>query len=188
MNLDLSGLPTGEVLLVAVAGLAVMFFGYRIKKVAFFLIWFILGFYLTNLLLPNITNPVPDVINDGLFQSLLPIAGGLLLAMLGFSIEKLCVGGICFALIMLITIQYFGTDIQTLAIGGIAGVIAAGAAIMAMKPATIIATGVAGAYTVTMALLVLIPDANEHLMYFPTLIALSIVASLVQFLTTKRVA
>lgn len=186
MQLDLSNLSTGDVLLTGAMGLAVMFFGYRIKKIAFFLIWFILGFHLTNLFLPQIAEVVADAFDFATYGQLLPIAGGLLLALLGFSIEKLCVGGICFALVLLVTTQYFGTDIQTLAIGAVVGVIAAGAAVMMMKPATILATSVAGSYTVVMALLVLIPGAN-HSMYLPTLIAFSVIAAVVQFLTTKNV-
>ena len=188
MNLDLSGLNTPEVLLIAAIGIAVMFFGYRIKKVAFFLIWFILGYHITALALPNVSHLLPDGIELQVYQLLLPIAGGLLLAMLGFSIEKLCVGGICFALVMLITAQYFGVEMQTLAIGGVIGVLAAGLAVIAMKPAIIVATAVAGAYAVTMALLVLVPAINAETWYFPSLIALSVVAALIQFLTTRRVA
>ena len=187
MELDLSSYSTIEVSLIALVGLVVLFFGYRVKKVAFFLIWFVLGFYLMSMLLPYISHVLPEeILKWPMYQSLIPICGGLLLALLGFSIEKFCVGGICFALVMLITAQYFGTDIQTLAIGGIIGVVAAGAAIMLMKPATILATAVAGAYTVTMALLVLIPNINSQVAYFPSLIAFSAIGSIVQFLTTKR--
>lgn len=46
MNLDFSNLGTPEMLIMAAVGLALMFFGYRIKKIAFFLIWFILGYNL----------------------------------------------------------------------------------------------------------------------------------------------
>ena len=72
------------------AGLALMFFGYRIKKVAFFIIWFILEYNLMVFLMPTLNNMVPDMATNNLYQILLPIAGGLLLALLGFSIEKLC--------------------------------------------------------------------------------------------------
>ncbi len=168
-------------------GLALMFFGYRIKKAAFFLIWFILGYNLMSFLMPTINNLVPEIATNTLYQTLLPIAGGLLLALMGFSIEKLCVGGICFALVMVITVRYFGTEMQTLAIGGIIGVIAAGTAVTLMKPATIVATAVAGAYAITLATLALFPDISEEVFYFPMLGGLSLLGSVTQFLTTKRI-
>ncbi|MBQ1387191.1 DUF4203 domain-containing protein [Candidatus Saccharibacteria bacterium] len=187
MNFDFSNLGTPEMIIMAAVGLALMFFGYRIKKVAFFLIWFILGYNLMTFLMPTINNLVPDVAGNNLYQILLPIAGGLLLALMGFSIEKLCVGGICFALIMVITVRYFGTEMQTLAIGGVVGVLAAGAAVMLMKPATIVATAVAGSYAITLAILALFPDINEEIHYFPILGGLSVLGSVFQFLTTKRI-
>ena len=187
MNLDLSNLNTTEVIIVAIVGLLVLLFGYRIKKVAFFIIWFIIGFYLTHLILPNFEHMIPEGVEAGVFYNVLPIGGGLLLAMLGFSIEKLCVGGICFAMVMLITTQYFGTEIQSMVAGGILGIIAAGASVMLMKPAIIVATAVAGAYTVTMAILTLAQNAPHDAIYFPSLIALSIVGAGIQFLSTRGV-
>ena len=82
MNLDLSSLSTPEVLTVALVGVVVMFFGLKIKKVAFFLIWFVVGYYITTLLMPHLNNVAPEVIQEELYQTLIPIAGGLLLAML----------------------------------------------------------------------------------------------------------
>ena len=175
MKLDFSSFGTPEMIIMAAAGLALIFFGYRIKKVAFFIIWFILGYNLAVFLMPTITRISPEVVASDLFQTLIPIAGGLLLALLGFSIEKLCVGGI-------------GTDMQTLAIGGIIGVIAAGAAVMLMKPATIIATSVAGAYALTIAILALIPGISRETYYFIILGGAAVIGSVFQFLTTKRVS
>ena len=39
MKLDFSSFGTPEMIIMAAAGLALIFFGYRIKKVAFFIIW-----------------------------------------------------------------------------------------------------------------------------------------------------
>lgn len=186
MNLDFSNFGTPEKIIMAAVGLLLIFFGYRIKKVAFFLIWFILGYNLMGLLMPIINNAVPQIAESSLYQILLPIGGGLLLALMGFSIEKLCVGGICFALTMLITLQYFGTEIQALAIGGVIGVIAAGAAVTLMKPATIIATSVAGAYALTTAVLALFPGISKETFYFIILAGAALVGSAFQFITTKK--
>lgn len=184
-NLERFGVP--EAIIMLGLGLAVLMFGYRIKKIAFFIIWFILGFNLVMWLMPTVNNLVPEIAASELYQTLLPIAGGLLLALLGFSIEKLCVGGICFALVMMVTIQYFGTEMQTLAIGGIVGVIAAGLAVTLMKPAIIIATAVAGAYALTLGIFKLNTSLDFEMLYWPILIGAAAVGAIFQFMTTKRV-
>ena len=181
-------LETYQLILFIALGLAVLFFGYRIKKVAFFIIWFILGFNLVMWLMSTINELVPEVAKNSLYQNLLPIAGGLLIALLGFSVEKLCVGGICFVVVMLSIIQYFGTDLQTVAIGGVVGVIAAGAAVMLMKPAIIIATAVAGSYALTLAIFAIAAsNLNFEAYYWPILIGLAAVGATFQFVTTKRI-
>lgn len=138
--------------------------------------------------MPTINGAVPEIAGNDLYQILLPLGGGLLLALMGFSIEKLCVGGICFALTMVITVRYFGTDMQVLAIGGVVGVLLAGLSVKLIKPAIIIASSVAGAYAVTLAVLALFPDISEEVFYFPILGGLSAVGALFQFATTKKVS
>lgn len=187
MDIDLSGFGMPEMVVMAILGVALVLFGYRIKKVAFFVIWFILGYNLMGLLMPIITNNAPVIAESSLYQILLPIAGGLLLAMMGFSIEKLCVGGAAFALVMMVVVQYFGTEMQTLAIGGVIAVIVAGAAVMMMKPATIVVTSAVGAYALTIATLAIFPDINRETYYFPILIGATLVGTVFQFLTTKRI-
>ena len=165
-----------------------LLFGYRLKKIAFFIIWFLLGFIGVTYLMPEIIKLSPEIASNDLYQTLIPIGGGLLLALLGFSIEKLCVGGICFVLVMLVSTQYFGAEMQTLAMSAVVGVVAAGAAVMLMKPATIIATAAAGAYVITLALLALIPNLNFGEFYWPLIIGIAAAGSIFQFLTTKRVS
>jgi hypothetical protein len=131
---------------------------------------------------------VPQIAGSELYQILLPIAGGLLLALLGFSIEKVCLAGICFFLVMMITVQYFGTSIQTLAIGAIIGVVAGAAATTLMKPAIIIATALAGAYALTVALLNIFPVLDEQILYFPLIGAFALLGTIFQFATTKKVS
>ena len=186
MNFENYGTP--ELIIMAGLGLAVLLFGYRIKKIAFFIIWFILGYNLMAFLMPMINNAVPEVASSSLYQTLLPIAGGIILAMMGFSIEKLCVGGIAFALMMVIVIQYFGTDMQVLAIGGLIGVLFAGFTVMMLKPATIVATALAGAYAITIAILALATNLNFAGYYWPMIIGLTAVGSIFQFITTKRLS
>ena len=180
------GMELYQSLIVAAVGLAVLLFGYRIKKVAFFIIWFLIGYNLMMLLMPIINGAMPEIATEKLWQILLPIAGGLLLALLGFSIEKLCVAGICFFLVMLITVQYFGTDVLTLAIGAIIGVFAAAAATAMMKPAIIIATSIAGAWALTLALLNIFEVIDAAVFFLPLIAAFAILGAIFQFATTKH--
>ena len=176
-----------EIILLIAIGLAVLLFGYRIKKVAFFIIWFLLGFNLMMILMPFLNQMVPQIAGNDLWQNLLPIAGGLLLALLGFSIEKICVAGICFALVMMITANYFGTDLATLAVGAIIGVVAAAAAVNLMKPAIIIATAIAGSYALTLSILTIFPQVPWGIAYFPLLAGIAFLGAVFQFATTKHV-
>lgn len=184
MEIDLTQFTTTELIIMMAAGIAVLLFGYKIKKAAFFIIWFIIGLNLTVYLTPWLEHTAPEVMQNELWRNLLPIAGGLLVALLGFSIEKICLGGIVFALTMMITTQNFGTEINTLVIGAVIGVILAGISVMLMKPAIIVATAIAGAYVITLGILYWteLPET----MYFPVLAGTAAVGSLFQVLTTKR--
>ena len=186
MDINLTQLTTTELVIMLVAGVAALFLGYKIKKAAFFIVWFIIGMNLAMFLTPWLESLVPQIAGSELWHNLIPIAGGLLLALMGFSIEKICVGGIAFALTLLITAQSFGTEPQTLVIGAVVGVILAGLAVTLMKPATIIATSVAGAYAVTLALTTLLPELNLINYYWPLLIGAAALGSVVQFATARH--
>ena len=188
MDIDLSRLQTPELIVMAIVGVLLLLFGYRIKKTAFFILWFIIGYNLTSLFMPNLRELVPAIAENDLWQILLPIAGGLLLALLGFSIEKLCVGLAVFALTIMITIQYFGTDIPTIAVGAIIGIILGGLAVNLMKPAIIIATSLVGSYAITMVILTLASgNINSAIFYFPMLIGIAAVGVVTQFSSTKHI-
>ena len=176
-----------ELLITAGLGLAVLLFGYRIKKIAFFIVWFILGWHLVMLLLPHIAHLLPEVVTSSALymELLLPLAGGVLLGMLGFTIEKLCVSLICFFLVMAITVQYFGTDWMTLAIGAIIGLVAGATAVRLMKPAIIVATSGAGSYAITTTIIAL-ASLNQEVFYFPLLIGIAVIGALFQFKSTKH--
>ena len=186
MNLDFTQANGGELIILAVVGLLILFAGYRIKKIAFFIMWFFVGYSLMGLMMPELNRLVPEIASNNVWQVLLPIAGGLLAAMLGFMVEKLCVAGIAFALTLIITAQYFGNDMTTLAIGGVVGVIMASLAVVMMKPATIIITAVAGSYIITDCILFWIPTIDAVVYYFPILIGVTAIGSVVQFTTTKH--
>lgn len=175
-----------EPILMLAVGLALCFFGYRIKKIAFFLIWFILGYTLVVYLIPTIIIYSPEIATTKLYQTLLPIAGGLLLSLLGFSIEKLCVSSITFLLTFLITIHNFGTTPLVLAIGAIIGVFLGALAVRLMRPATILATAGAGAYATALATFALFPELDKTLLFLPLFIIATLIGTIVQFTTTKR--
>ena len=136
--------------------------------------------------MPALNNMVPQIVESSLYQILIPIAEGLLLALLGFTIEKLCIAGICFFLVMLITVQYFGTDVTTLAIGAILGVVAGAAATAMIRPAIIIATAVAGGWALSLGLLNIFPTIPKDVFYFPFIAAFAVLGAIFQFATTKH--
>ena len=176
-----------EVLIFAALSLAVLFFGYRIKKIAFFIIWFLIGINGMHYLMPIISENVSVVAESELYQALLPIAGGLLLGLLGFSIEKVCVSLSAFALVMLITVQYFGTEVPTLIIGGVIGVAAGSLAAILIKPAIIVASSLAGGYGLTLVIFSFFPQIDFDVFYWPVLAGISAIGALFQFSSTKKI-
>lgn len=186
IDLDLSHYEQWQMWGVGGAGLLLLFFGYKIKKIAFFIVWFLLGYIATGYLMPIINSAVVEIASSELWQSLLPIGGGLLLALMGFMIEKICLGGICFGLVVMMTAQYFGTEIQTMAIGAVVGVLAGGIAVMMIKPATIIATAVAGAYALTLSVLALAPNLDAEALFWPMIAGFSVLGVGTQFLICRH--
>ena len=184
--MDLSQFTTTQLVIMMAVGLAALLAGYKIKKIAFFIVWFIIGLNLTHFLMPWFNSTVPQIADSALWQNLLPIAGGILVAFMGFSIEKICVAGTAFALVLIITAQYFGTEIPCMVIGGIIGVVAAGTAVMLMKPATIVVTAIAGAYVLTLGVLYWAKSLSPEAYFFPLLAGIAALGMMVQFLTTKR--
>lgn len=178
------GMPEGVIMIFL--GVLVLFFGYRIKKIAFFVVWFLLGFNLVKMLMPMINNAVPAIADSDIYQILIPVAGGAILGMLGFTIEKLCVAGIAFALTMMVTVQYFGTETTTLIIGAVTAIAVSGIAVMMIKPAIIVLTAIAGAYAIVTALPNIWHELNIGDLYWPILGGLAILGTVVQFMTTKK--
>lgn len=185
INISFSFLNQTEVIMMAIVGLLLLFAGFKIKKIAFFILWFLLGFNLVVIFLPLLSNVMPDIVNDPFWQNVFPLVGGLLLAMFGFTIEKVCIGVAVFALTMLITVQYFGTDVQTIIIGAVIGTVLAGGAVMLVKPAIILATALVGSYTMTTLILFFATGLDPAVYYFPLLFGGAALGSVVQFITTK---
>ena len=72
-------IPTGIIGLVI--GLFLLFFGYRLKKIAITIIWFLIGFWLVSLF-------VDKIVADEMWQLILCGIGGLVLGMFGMTIEN----------------------------------------------------------------------------------------------------
>ena len=188
MNEMFAGLEQWQLVLFIIVGALLVLFGYRIKKAAFFLIWFAIGFLLMRNVMPWINHNFPDIASQQTWQFILPIGGGVLAAMLGFTVEKLCVGGICFGLIMMAAIQQFGTEMNVIVIAAVLGVLAAGAAVMTMKPATIVATSFAGAFLIVSSLPYLITMNNFDDYRLAVIAGATVIGSICQFFTTKHIS
>ena len=173
-----------EQIIFALAGLLICFFGYKIKKIGFFIIWFLLGYNLTTFLLPAIYSLVPGITEISFYQYLLPVAGGLLLGLIGFTIEKLCVGGIAFLLTIIIGVQYFGSEPNIYLISAIVGAVISAIAIALIKPAIIILTSIAGAYALTTALVYAF-EFDKAVFFFPILAVLAALGAIFQFSKNK---
>ena len=128
-----------EGLIAIIAGIFLCLFGYRIKKIAFVLIWFIIGFYLMSLVAPNITP-------DQTIQLILCCAAGLLLSVLGFSIEKFCIFAVATFTVSTTLIETFQfNEPLPIILCIVAGLIVGGIATALIKPFGIITTSLSGA-------------------------------------------
>ena len=128
-----------ESLIAIAAGIFLCLFGYRLKKVAFIVIWFIIGFYLMSLLAPQITS-------DTTWQLIMQVAAGILLGMLGFSIEKFCIFAVATFSVSTAIIETFQlAEILPIALAIGAGVVVGCIAIAFIKPVSIITTSLSGA-------------------------------------------
>ena len=67
-----------------IIGLILAFAGYRLKRIAMAIIWFVIGYSFVGQIAPNL-------IEDPFWQMILRIAAGAILSMIGLSIEKLAV-------------------------------------------------------------------------------------------------
>ena len=187
-------METYELIFTIAIGLAILLFGYKLKKLAFFVVWFLIGYMLmVQYLLPFINENAPVIAESSIYQFLLPIAGGVLMAMLGFFIEKLCVSLTVFALVMMIATNYFGTEIPVLVIGAVIGVLLGGFAVRMIKPATILVTSGIGAYALTIAIFALVTGLKEipspiPLYYALILLVILALGASFQFSTTKHMS
>ncbi len=181
-------MDTYEIILALILGLFVCLFGYKLKKIVFFIAWFLIGYTLMTHLMPIINDSAPVIAENELWQFVLPIAGGLLLSLLGFSIEKLCVGLLTFFTVLAVAVTQFGLSGEVVGIASILGVILGAIAVNMIKPASIVITAVAGSYVITDALIALFPTtlAKGSLYSLLILAGIAIVGIIFQFSNTKH--
>lgn len=127
-----------------ILGLLVCFFGYKIKKLAFFIIGFIIGYNL------GLKIPPEWYVGNDLITMILPFLIGLLLSLVALTAEKICISLIVGVFVFFAAINFQGGvfTAQSIIIAAIAAAIAGCIAGFIVKPASIIATAVIGAYYV----------------------------------------
>ena len=183
--MDLSQVPI-ELIVSILLGLLLCFAGYRIKRIAFAIICFVLGYWLVKTYLPNIAP-------DAFWQWILQVAAGAVCAIISASAEKLAVGITAAFVVFQIVMQHFGpaTDWTLPAIAIAIAVVAGVVAVALMKPAIIIYTAIYGAHLVATGIAGFLPA--DVLANFPafTWILLGAIAAggiVYQFKNTKNIA
>ena len=172
-------IPVGIISIII--GALLLFFGYRIKKIALTIIWFILGYYIVSLF-------VDKIVADEIWQTILCCVGGLVISMFSMTIEKLAIFIAVAASFTLAVIQAFGPITNwilpaiAVAIGVVAGVIAT----WFIKPMFIVASAIAGARLVDANGLALIGGeaTNYYLLVF---IVLAVFGALFQWRNCKHI-
>jgi len=179
INLDFSSIAGYETLIAIAIGVFLCLFGYKLKRVAFVIIWFAIGYYLMSLLAPKLTN-------DPTWLQLLPIAAGVVLGVFGFSLEKLCIFAVAAYAVsttLIDTFLLYEPLHIALAIG--AGVVVGLLAVRLIKPFGIVTTAFSGAKLIAKYSLTALPLA--HYPSFPIiLLAAAAIGILFQFKSCKH--
>ena len=128
-----------------ILGILIGFFGYRLKKIAFTIIWFIFGFTLTcgaiDFFGVNAGNTFTTFI--------LPAIGGLFFALIGYRIENLVIALTVALAVFTMLSQIIGlSNPLSWIICIVVAVIASCIAVRCVKPAIIIITGIYGAHLI----------------------------------------
>ena len=172
-------IPTAIIALIV--GFFLLFFGYRVKKIAITIIWFIIGFWLVSLFIDKITA-------DQTWQLILECVGGLVLGIFGMTIEKFAVFvtiGVAFGWSM---IENFGpiTDWTLPAIAVAVGTVAGVIGVWLIKPMIILATSVQGATLIATNALILLNTSKPE--WYPVLfIALAAIGAIFQWNNCRKI-
>ncbi len=179
-----------NLLISIILGITLCFFGYRLKKIAFAIVWFVIGFRLATIGVPYIQPYMPADI-DPFFIEILPLLVGLLCSLIGTSIERLCVFLMAFAVAFITYFNLVSTSEATFTtfgfglcavIGSILGTIS----VAVMKPAIIFITAYIGSQQIGNLLIQLFSMPNNALLASIILIVLLVAGVLYQFKSTKH--
>lgn len=157
-----------EAVVALILAFAVCLFGYKLKKIAFFIIWFIIGYQIGKLIPPETFN------NDQVWTFVVPIAVGILFSMIGLSVERLCVALLAGAIGFFLTIDFLGgtyTFMPNVVVAIAAAVILGCIAVAAIKPMIIFITAVGGAYYIGLSLVSMFGLAHVPFFYIITIVA-----------------
>lgn len=172
-------IPTEVIALII--GAFLLLFGYRVKKIAITIIWFIVGYWLVSLF-------VDKIVADQMWQLILCCVGGLVLGMFGMTIEKFAVFvtvGVAFGMSV---IQNFGpvTDWTLPAIAVAVGVVAGVLGVWLIKPMIILSTAIEGSRLVLINGLALLGVAQPE-WYLIAFLAVAAVGIIFQWNTCRRI-
>ena len=163
-------------------GIFLLFFGYRLKKIAITIIWFIVGFWLVSLFIDKVTP-------DPTWQLILCGVGGLVLGMFGMTIERFAIFvtvGVTFAMSV---IQNFGpvVDWTLPAIAVAVGVVTGALGVWLVKPMIIVATAIEGARLAIINGLALLSVPTPE-WYFVLFLCVSAVGIIFQWNSCRKIA
>lgn len=168
-----------------ILGLLVCFFGYKIKKLAFFILGFIVGY--------GLGQQVPEAwyASNAIIHTILPFLTGILISLIAITAERICISLIVgiFVFFLAIQIQSSGYTTQSIIIAAIAAAVAGAIAGALIKPASIIATAIIGAYYVGSNIISIgipfITTANATSIFYIVTCALAVLGMLYQFKKNK---
>ena len=175
-------MSTIEAIIGIAIAVALVFWGYRLKKIAFTVLWFIAGYLLTKQFLPYLTG-------DANLLKVIPIGGGLVMSLIGLSVERLCIFVSAGISAYLVAIESLGgaTSWANVGIAVAIAVVVGCIAVALMKPAIIAFTSLIGAHVISLALLSLFNIAHNP-WYLIFLIVITAIGCAHQFVTTKNEA
>lgn len=172
-----------------VISIVLCFFGYRLKRIAFAIVWFVIGYNIAQFLLPYVTPFMQGI--DQLFINLLPFLVGILCAFIGVTIERACIFlmGIGIALLTyryLVTYGIVELSWLTFGIAFIIGVAIGTVSVNLIRPAIILLTSYVGGNQLAATAVSLIPAINNATVYMVLIIVFATLGAFYQFKSTKH--
>lgn len=172
-----------------IISIVLCFFGYRLKRIAFAIVWFVIGLDLGNFLLPHVTPYMQGI--DPFFINILPFLVGLLMSLIGISVERVCIFLIGIGLTLITYFNFVDSGALelswlTFGIAIIVGCVIGTVAIGIMRPAIILLTSYAGGTQLASSIISLIPAISNPTTSLIITIIMVVVGAFYQFRSTKH--